>query len=59
MSLKTVGTDDSEKGGCVEEKGWIEGNGGLDAGADLRDAILSRFLASAYAKRKTDLKRGN
>lgn len=32
MSLKTVGTDDSEKGGCVEEKGWIEGNGGLDAG---------------------------
>lgn len=36
-----------------------EGNGGLDAGADLRDAILSRFLASAYAKRKADLKRGN
>lgn len=28
-------------------------------GADLRDAILSRFLASAYAKRKADLKRGN
>jgi len=59
MSLKTVGIDDSEKSGCVEEKGWIEGNGVWMLGADLRDAILSRFLASAYAKRKADLKRGN
>jgi len=43
---------------CVEERGWMEGNGCLDSCMGLRDAILSRFLASAYAKWKVDLKRG-